>query len=270
MIGIDSWWQLVLVIGAAIVAMLAFAAATQRWFLTRSRWWESLALLLVTFTLLRPGFWLDLALPRYAMQPGQTILEKAAAAPVDTGLRVRIEGTTLEGKDVKKTVLLPLGAAAPGPQRLAASGLRVMSLPSGTQVMSVALKSAADKAGFEQGFMVTGIETERPRLAKEWLFVPALLLLAAVAALQRRRPAMAERGAPADRCRRPDHPSLGAAVARSSGHGDLGPPRGASAALSETCPHASAPSSAGERDPTAVASRHAIAASMALPCGRHR
>lgn len=189
MIGIDSWWQLVLVIAAAITAMLAFAAATQRWFLTRSRWWESLALLLVTFTLLRPGFWLDLALPRYAMQPGQEIVEKAATAPVDAGLRVRIEGTTLEGKDVKKTVLLPLGAAAPGPQRLAAAGLRVMSLPSGTQVMSVALKSAADKAGFEQGFMVTGIETERPRPAKEWLFVPALLLLAAVAFAQKRRAA---------------------------------------------------------------------------------
>jgi hypothetical protein len=62
-----------------------------------------------------------------------------------------------------------------------------MKQPAGTQVMSVALKSAADKAGFEQGFLVTGIETERPRLAKEWLFVPALLVLGAVALAQRRR-----------------------------------------------------------------------------------
>nr|MDQ2735186.1 TRAP transporter permease [Pseudomonadota bacterium] len=87
MIGIDSWWQLVMIVVAAIVAMLVFAAATQRWFLTRSHWYESLALLLVTFTLLRPGFWLDLAVPRYAVQPGQTLLAQAAAAPADTGLR---------------------------------------------------------------------------------------------------------------------------------------------------------------------------------------
>ncbi|HEY2561657.1 MAG TPA: TRAP transporter permease [Caldimonas sp.] len=187
MIGIDSWWQLVLVIAAAITAMLAFAAATQRWFLTRSRWYESLALLLVTFTLLRPGFWLDIALPRYAVQPGQTLVAQATAASADSGLRVRIEGTTIEGKDVKKTVLLPLGPPGPGAQRIAAAGLQVMTLPAGTQVMSVALKSPAAKAGFEQGFMVTGIETEQSRLAKEWLFVPALLLLGTVAAMQRRR-----------------------------------------------------------------------------------
>lgn len=190
MIGVDSWWQLVLVVATAIAAMLAFAAATQRWFITRSRWYESILLLLVTFTLLRPGFWVDLALQRYDVAPAQTLLERAAAAPPGAGLRVRIEGTTLEGKDVHKTVLLPLGAPGPGPQRLAAAGLRVMALPGGTQVIGVALKSPADKAGFEQGFMVTGIETERPRPAKEWLFVPAFALLAGIAWVQRRRAAL--------------------------------------------------------------------------------
>jgi hypothetical protein len=187
MIGIASWAQLVLVVVAAVVAMLVFAAGTQGWFLVRSRWWESALLLLVTFTLLRPGFWLDLALPRYDVLPGQTLVEQADAAPAGAGLRVRVEGTTIEGKEVKKTVLLPLGAPGRGVQRIAAAGLRVMKQPAGTQVMSVALKSAADKAGFEQGFLVTGIETERPRLAKEWLFVPALLVLGAVALAQRRR-----------------------------------------------------------------------------------
>ncbi|HZV91748.1 MAG TPA: DUF3394 domain-containing protein, partial [Caldimonas sp.] len=187
MIGITSWWQLVLVIASAITAMLVFAAATQQWFVTRSRWWESVALLLVTFTFLRPGFWLDMALPRFDVQPGQTIIERATAAAPGSGLRVRIAGTTLEGKDVKKTVLLPIGDPAPGQKRLAEAGLRVMTLPTGTQVMSVGLKSQAAKAGFEQGFMVTGIETERPRMAKEWLFVPALLLLGVIFLLQRRR-----------------------------------------------------------------------------------
>jgi TRAP transporter 4TM/12TM fusion protein len=190
MIGIESWWQLVLVVAAAITAMLVFAAATQNWFLVRSRWYESALLLLVTFTLLRPGFWLDLAVPRYDLSPGQALVEQATAAPAGAGLRVRIAGTTIEGADVKKTVLLPLGAPAPGEQRIAAAGLRVMAVPAGTQVMSVGLKSAAAKAGFEQGFLVTGIETERARPAKEWLYLPALLVLAGVALAQRRRGAV--------------------------------------------------------------------------------
>ena len=54
-------------------------------------------------------------------------------------------------------------------------------------MMAVGLKSAAAKAGFEQGFNVTGIEIERPRPAREWLFVPALLLLAGIMLRQHRR-----------------------------------------------------------------------------------
>ena len=38
MIGIDSWWHFIVVVVAAITAMLAFAAGSQGWFLTRSRW----------------------------------------------------------------------------------------------------------------------------------------------------------------------------------------------------------------------------------------
>jgi hypothetical protein len=70
---------------------------------------------------------------------------------------------------------------------MAKAGLRAIVLPTGVQIMSVSLNSAADKAGFEQGFSVTGIETERDRPAKEWLFVPALLVLGVILFLQRRR-----------------------------------------------------------------------------------
>ena len=39
--------------------MMLFAAATQGYWLVRCRWWETIVLLLVAFTLLRPGYWLD-------------------------------------------------------------------------------------------------------------------------------------------------------------------------------------------------------------------
>ena len=147
-------------------------------------------LLLVTFTLLRPGFWLDLVSPRYECRPGSALVAQAQAAPPGAGLRVLIEGTTLEGKDVKKTVLLPLADKGTPLQRIAGAGLQVMVLPDGPQVMGVGLNSPADKAGFEQGFRVRGVEVERDRLDKEWLFVPALLLLGGVMWVQRRRAAV--------------------------------------------------------------------------------
>jgi TRAP transporter 4TM/12TM fusion protein len=187
LIGVTSFAHLMLTIVAAVAAMLVFAAATQGWFLTRSRWYESVALLLVTFTLLRPDFWLDYAFPKYDVAPPQKLMEFASTAPPNTGLRMRIEGTTVEGREVKKTVLLPLGDSGSASQRLARSGLTTMAVPSGIQVAAVNLHSAADKAGFEQGFIVTGVETPAQRPAQEWLFLPALAILGGVMLLQRRR-----------------------------------------------------------------------------------
>lgn len=53
--------------------------------------------------------------------------------------------------------------------------------------------SKSEKAGFEQGFAVTGIETEAQRPAQEWMMVPAMLVLSAIILLQRRRTQTAAR-----------------------------------------------------------------------------
>lgn len=189
LIGVRSFGQLAVTVAAAIAAMLVFAAATQGWFLTRSRWYESVVMLFVTFTLLRPDFWVDLAYPKYEVEPAQKFTEFVRAAPAGSGLRVRIEGTSLEGKDVKKTVLLPLGDQGPVVQRLLRSGLTTLAVPTGVQIAAVNLRSAADKAGLEQGFTITGIETPAPQPAKQWLYLPALAVLGAIVLLQRRRAA---------------------------------------------------------------------------------
>ena len=187
LIGVHSIAHLLLIIATAIAAMLVFAAATQGWFLTRSRWYESLAMLLVTFTLLRPDFFLDYIYPKYQLTPPQKLLELASAAPPGSGLRLRIEGMTIEGKELKKTVLLPLGGTGTAAQRISKAGVTIMNVPTGMQIAAVSLHSPADKAGFEQGFMITGIETASSRPAQEWMYVPALLVLALIMWLQRRR-----------------------------------------------------------------------------------
>jgi TRAP transporter 4TM/12TM fusion protein len=188
LIGVRSWWSLALTVATAIVAMLVFAAATQGWFVRRSRWYESALLLVVTFTLLRPDFWVNLGWEKYRVEPATELANLAKSALPDSSLRVRIEGTSLEGKEVKKTVLLPLGNEGDGQQRIRKSGLTMAVGAGAADVMAVGLKSPAQKAGFEQGYKVTGVEVLADRPAKEWLYLPALLLIAAVMLLQRRRP----------------------------------------------------------------------------------
>jgi TRAP transporter 4TM/12TM fusion protein len=185
MIGIDSWWIFVMTVSTAILANLMFAAASQGWFLTRSRIYESALLLLVTFSLFRPGFWMDMLYPPYDEVPATRLTELVEAAPRNANLRLWIEGISLEGDEVSKGVLLPLGEPAPSARdRLAAIGLVVVPLGDAIQVASVRFGSQSQRLGIEQGFSVSRIEIPAERPAKEWIFVPTLLLLAGVAFLQ--------------------------------------------------------------------------------------
>ena len=197
LIGLTGPIHTVITIGTAIIAMLVFAAATQGYFLTKTRWWETLALLLVCFTLFRPGFWMDMVYPPFDEVRGQAMQQEIADAPANTGKRIWIEGISLEGNDVRKGVLLPLGAKEGDyRQRLADAGVTVM--PDGDELMVVGVRfgSVAEKLGLEQGFRIRAIELPAARPAKEWFFVPALALLALVMWLQALRMRRG-RGAPA-------------------------------------------------------------------------
>jgi len=175
--------------------MLVFAAATQGYFLVRSRWYESVALLLITFTLFRPGFWWDMVYPPYRDAAPTELMALVEAAKPDERKRIWVEGQNLDGKDIRKGVLLPLGDVAPARERLRRIGVTIVPLGGEMQIAQVQFGSQAEKLGLEQGFKVVGIELPADRPAKEWLFVPALLLLAVVVLAQRAR-GRAEGGAP--------------------------------------------------------------------------
>ncbi|HMM86994.1 TRAP transporter permease [Azohydromonas sp.] len=199
MIGITGPLHLALTIASAVIAMLVFAAATQGYFLVKSRWWETAALLLVTFTLFRPGFWWDMVYPPYEERPATELMTLVEQAPKGERKRVWVEGLNLDGKEIRKGVLLPLGDPGPARERLRRIGLTVMALGDEVQIAAVQFGSAAEKLGLEQGLRITQIEMPAQRPAKEWMYVPALLLLAVVIVAQRarlrREPPVAQTGA---------------------------------------------------------------------------
>jgi TRAP-type uncharacterized transport system fused permease subunit len=111
MIGVDTWYLLLATIVTAVMAMLLFAAGTQGYFITRSRLWESLALILVAFTMFRPGFWMDQIYPPLEAVPATEIYDIAEAMPENAQIRIQIKGEDLEGREIDKVVMLPLGAS---------------------------------------------------------------------------------------------------------------------------------------------------------------
>ncbi len=172
----------------ATIAMLIFAASTQGFFIARSRLWESLALLLVAFTLFRPGFWLDMVQPPFERLDPVSIVEVAGGLPSDSDLRLAIQGETIDGDVVQKTVVLPLGPAGDGESRLYDSaGIAIVVDEGRTLIDDVAFGGAAEAAGIDFDFEILSIEVPRDRLPKQVFYVPALLLFGIVVLLQRRR-----------------------------------------------------------------------------------
>ncbi len=187
LIGIDTWFELVLQVIVATVAMLVFAAGTMNWFLTRSRLWESAVLLLVAFALFRPGFFWDRVYPPLLeIEPAQ-IYAVAEVVPAGGSLRLEAEGITIEGDEVAKTVVLPLGPAGAGEERLLNAGLELRDEDGRMIVDMIQFGSAAERAGLDFDFEITNLLVTNARPPSELVWIPALLLLAGIMWVQHRR-----------------------------------------------------------------------------------
>ena len=187
LIDVESIGSFLLTFISATVASLLFAAASQLWFLTRNKWYETLLLLVVAFSLFRPDFWMDMIYPHYTQVPAADLMQVVEKAPDGKRLRLWVEGEDANGKLIKKGMLLSLGEAGPAAKRLDAFGVRLLEMGGETNVVSVRFRSRAEKIGFRQGQKVIAMEVANERPAAEWMFIPALGVLALIIVMQRRR-----------------------------------------------------------------------------------
>ena len=188
LIGIEHWWEVVVVFVTAVIAMLTFAAATQGFFLVKSRLWESLALVLIAFTLFRPGYWLDQLQPPFDSIDPARLAQVAGEAPADGQIRLQVEGETIDGDFVTKTVVLPLGAEGDGEARLADNAGIVTRQEEGKVLIDqIVFGTPAEGAGLDFDWEITAVQTAAQRMPKETFYLPALVLLGLVVLLQRRR-----------------------------------------------------------------------------------
>jgi len=189
LIGIDNWWQFVLTVTSAVIAMLAFAAATKAHFFTRCHIWESALLLLIAFSLLRPAFWLDRIEPQFALADPVQIVEFAGAQPDNANIRLRVEGENFSGEFVSKVVLLPLGPkVGDGKTRLFDSAGFSIAVEDGQAVVdNMRFNGPAQKRSMDYGWVIKELQVPVDRMAKEWFYIPAYALLGLVIMMQLRR-----------------------------------------------------------------------------------
>jgi hypothetical protein len=182
-----DFWHGVLIFIVATIAMLIFAAGTQGFFLVRSRWYENLLLLLVAFTLFRPGFWMDIVHDPYRdIAPTELAQALDEVAP-DSQLRLRVRGEDAVGDPRTFTLLLPVPDGETGAERLNKLGLLLYEQDGKVLVDSVTFGSPAAEAGLEFDQEILSVRAPTERWPKELMWLPGLLLFGLVVWLQRRR-----------------------------------------------------------------------------------
>ncbi|WP_089846813.1 TRAP transporter permease [Halomonas saccharevitans] len=182
-----SWLQGILIFVVATVAMLIFAAATQGFMVTRSRWYESILLLLVAFTLFRPGFWMDMIHDPYQDIPPAQFVETLGSVSDDTTLRLQIAGLDAYGDPMTTYMTLPVPEGETGEERLENLGLELFIDDEKAVVDMVAYGSQAADMGFDFDQEIIQVLAPVDRWTKEWMWIPAFLVFGLVLMLQRRR-----------------------------------------------------------------------------------
>ena len=187
LIGLTGWVDLLVTVASAVTAMLVFSAATQGYWFTKSYKWESALLLLITFTLFRPGYWWDMVYPATQDRPGTEVIEHIENVPAGESLVVQASGMSLSGDEVSTYLSLELPAAESPEARLASAGLELSRQDDTMVVDFVGYGSQAENAGVSFGWTIDAVQVENERPPKELMFIPALILLGLVAFGQLRR-----------------------------------------------------------------------------------
>jgi TRAP-type uncharacterized transport system fused permease subunit len=189
-----TWYQGILVFITAAIAILVFTAGTMGWFLTKSRIYESIALVLIAFVLFRPDFVMDRIDPAFETVEPTSFTQALGDASIGDELRLVVSGPDYDTGEPKETTLvMPIKTEGSSDDRLAAFGMLLledgdavnMDEPSFGSPFSNTM-SSFDFYG-DTPVTIASVQAPSDQMAKEIVFLPALLFLALIAFLQRAR-----------------------------------------------------------------------------------
>ncbi|MDI5921194.1 TRAP transporter permease [Halomonas sp. LR5S13] len=179
--------QGVVIFVVSTIAMLIFAAATQGFMIARNRWYESIVLLLVAFTLFRPGFWMDRIHDPYESVPPAQFVEALGSVDDESTLRLQILGEDDFGDPLTTYMQLPVPEGETGEERLENLGLELIVEDERVVVDMVTFGSQAEDLGFDFDQEIVEVLAPVDRWTKELMWIPAFLVFGLIVVMQRRR-----------------------------------------------------------------------------------
>nr|WP_189641164.1 TRAP transporter permease [Amylibacter ulvae] len=181
--------QGIVVFLVSTVAILVFTAGTMGFWMTKSKIYESLALILIAFMLFRPDFFLNYMAPEFETKPASEVFAMAENSDAGGSLRVRLIGESIDGNAVDSQFLLPLGdKSGDGVARLFDNaGIEFREEEGKILVDNLNFGGPAEQLGIDFDWELAELQVKADRMAKEVFFIPAFILLGLIYMLQMAR-----------------------------------------------------------------------------------
>lgn len=126
--------------------------------------------------------------PATEIHPGTEIAQITETLNIGESVELIVAGETLDGDFRSKTVRLPFDdTALTAAERIQSMGLTLKQVNNRMIVDMIEFGSPAEASGIDFDWEIRSVVVDSDRPMKEWVFLPALLLVIALAWNQKRR-----------------------------------------------------------------------------------
>ena len=178
LIGVDSFWQALLVIITSLIGILVFTAATQQWFINKLRWFEIIAFLIISISFLAPDYVLSKFYPKFNEQKLSSKEIQNLVFEPEKEVHIKITRITEYGERYKLFVIE--NNAFKKNYNLENYGLKLADENGRLIVDKLNWKGLAKKSGIQMGDIISNFKIENPERPNKVIVYPfatVLLLL---------------------------------------------------------------------------------------------
>ncbi len=174
LIGVDSFWQALIVIATSLTGILIFTAATQQWFINKLKWYETIAFLIISLSFLAPDYVLSKFYPKFNEQ--KLSAETVQNLSFDPSKEVHIKVTRVSEYGERYKLFVIDKGKFEKEYNLEEYGVNLIDQNDQLIVDKLNWKGEAKKSGIQMGDIISNFKIENPERPNKAIVYPFAFL----------------------------------------------------------------------------------------------
>jgi len=174
LIGVDSFWQALIVIVTSLTGILIFTSATQQWFINKLKWYETVAFLIISLSFLAPDYVLGKFYPKFNEQ--KLSAETIQNLSFDPSKEVHIKVTRVSEYGERYKLFVIDKDKFEKEYNLEEYGVTLLEQNGQLAVDKLNWKGQAKKSGMQMGDIISNFKIENPERPNKSIVYPFAFL----------------------------------------------------------------------------------------------